>query len=931
MKVDKIVSMTEVFLTEDLYTLAEVEEKLLFIMNNAVLMNQLAITIGSQEWHDVYSFALRKLETRVFLSISPSYKISNPNVRDWLTNDRKEQIEWQYWNRYKEFLSRKKMRTKKEVSAIDDDTNRILSLMADPQSDNDYGHKGLVVGDVQSGKTANYAGLICKAIDAGYRIIIVIAGVLNDLRAQTQERLEHDVIGKSSREDADQSKKYGVGSIPSSIVHPPQIITTREQDFHINKSSDAPLPLDGTTYMLVIKKNASTLRNVIKFFSKRYTESDRRSSPVFILDDEADNASVNSNAPEENPTRINALIKELLGLFPRNSYVGYTATPYANIFIDPYTIQKDNKIEHDLFPSDFIYSLGSSSKYFGATKLFCKPDEEDEEIDNKSAEALVSIDEQGFLDKIKKGKYLGTSIPDSLEEALYAFVLARAIRDVMGQEKEHCSMLIHVSLKTSAHTYLTKAVKERFEELKEAIISNISLPNAHTICPIIGKLKAVWDRRYANTHVTVSWEQVVNRLSSQDTYMYKFKFFKVNSTSKRDKTPILDYTKYKEGLTAIVIGGNSLSRGLTIEGLTTTYFLRPAKQYDTLMQMGRWFGYRPDYEEVCRIYISEELQGHFAAIAMATDELKESISYMDDAKLTPMEFGLRVRNDVSGLTITSRNKMRAAQMHDEWVSFSNSLLETFKVSNNSKIIERNLNAFYNFLEIVVNNFPERVCGIDEVQHDRIWKNVPASLVWDFISSCEEMHCTADPAAELALKATLREYLLKEIKSFDVALVGVGKMYSWTKVSSLPCLSEPLKFPSRNPEHNADAYTHILFNKQHVFSKSSEFGYQKKRDLERLRAKAPNGLSGHHFRSVPGRKPLLLLSFVNLPPHFEAGKKLENYQPHELTKTIPVYGLSFPKSDIERPKWIRWAYNSVAQKIMEQQLQACENDFEEEDE
>ena len=121
-------------------------------------------------------------------------------------------------------------------------------------------------------------------------------------------------------------------------------------------------------------------------------------------------------------------------------------TPYANIFIDPYTIQKDNKIEHDLFPSDFIYSLGSSSKYIGATKLFCKPDEEDEEIDNKSAEALVSIDEQDFLDKIKKGKYLGTSIPDSLEEALYAFVLARAIRDVMGQEKEHCSMLIHVKL-----------------------------------------------------------------------------------------------------------------------------------------------------------------------------------------------------------------------------------------------------------------------------------------------------------------------------------------------------------------------------------------------------------------------------------------------------------------------------------------------------
>ena len=344
MKVDQIVSMTEVFLNEELYTLAEVEDKLRFIMKNVDFMNKLDVAIGSQEWQDLYSYALRKLETRVFLSISPSYKICSPNVRDWLTSERKNQIEWPYWDRYKRYLLQKKKRTKLEVSTIDSDTNRILSLMADPQSDEDYGHKGLVVGDVQSGKTANYAGLICKAIDAGYRIIIVIAGVLNDLRSQTQERLEHDVIGVSSREDADQSKKYGVGSIPSSIVHPPHILTTREQDFHINKSSDAQLPLDGTTYMLVIKKNACTLRNVINFFSKRYTEEDRRKSPVFILDDEADNASVNSNAPDEHPTRINALIKELLGLFPRNSYVGYTATPYANIFIDPYAVQKGNKI-----------------------------------------------------------------------------------------------------------------------------------------------------------------------------------------------------------------------------------------------------------------------------------------------------------------------------------------------------------------------------------------------------------------------------------------------------------------------------------------------------------------------------------------------------------------------------------------------------------
>lgn len=929
MNVDLIVRMAELYFElGKRYSPDEIEEKLSFIMGNQGIMGTL--TVGSKAWRNMYNQALRMLEARVLMYITPSHKICNPNVKDWLTKERLDHIEWNYWGRYKSYLHRKG-RTKLEITTIDDDTNRILSLMADPQADEDYGHKGLVVGDVQSGKTANYAGLICKSIDAGYKIIIVIAGVLEALRAQTQERLEHDVIGVSSREDANQNEPYGVGCIPSNINHPPRIITTRERDFLISKANDAPLPLDGSTYMLVIKKNSCSLRNVINFFSKRYTEEDRRNSPVFILDDEADNASVNSNAPDDNPTKINALIKDLLGLFPRNSYVGYTATPFANIFIDPYSVQKGNKIYHDLFPSDFIYTLGCSSKYIGATKLFCKAEEEDDTQDSKLAEALVSIEEKDFLDNMKKGNYFGTSIPDSLEEALYAFVLARVIRDVMGQEREHCSMLIHVSLRTAAHSYLTKAVKERFEELKEAIISNISLPLAHEVCPIIGKLKTVWDKIYANTHVTVTWEQVMVKLATQDTYMCKFKFFEVNSSRKKDKGAELDYTKHKDGLTAIVIGGNSLSRGLTIEGLTTTYFLRSARQYDTLMQMGRWFGYRPGYEEVCRIYISEELQSHFAAIAMATDELKESISYMDDAKLTPMEFGLRVRNDISGLTITARNKMRAAQMHDEWVSFDNSLLETFEVSNNRDTIKRNLDTFHKFLEIIVKNYPERICEADEVQNDRIWQNVPSQLVWEFISSCEGMSCSADPAVELVLKATLREYLLKEIdSSFDVALVGVAEEQDWTVKENLPCLNEEYKFPSRNPEHNADVHSHIRFNKHHVFSKSAEFGYIKKSWLDQIK-KPEEGLTGSQFRSVPGRKPLLLISFVKLPPTFDQSKKLEKYKPYELTKTVPVYGLSFPKSKTQRAKWTRWAYNAVAQKILDQQLQINENIFEEVDE
>lgn len=929
-KVDIVVDIIEKILPDGTQDVCVVENKLSEFMGNQGMMAMLGISVDSEEWNTIRARALRKLESNMYLTIAPPCKIFNPNVRDWLTADRKKQIEWNYWERYKKHLAKKL--AKAEVAGIDNDTNEILSLMADPTSDEDYGHKGLVVGDVQSGKTANYAGLICKAIDAGYKIIIVIAGVLSDLRAQTQERLDRDVIGVSSKKKADKTKKYGVGAIPSNIGTHPHSLTTYEQDFHIRKSSDAPNPLDGSVYMLVIKKNSKTLSNVISFFSQRYTVDERRNSPVLILDDEADNASVNSNASEEAPTKINELIKKLLGLFPRNSYVGYTATPYANIFIDPYVEQGNNGIEQDLFPSDFIYTLGTSSNYIGATKLFCKPDEEDEEeIDNMSSNAIVTINEDKFLKNIKEEKYNGTSIPESLIDAVYAFVLARVMRDIKGQEKEHCSMLIHISLKKSSHAYLKKAVEEKFDELKNAVISNIALPDPHTTCPVIARLKKVWEDVYENSRVTVTWERIVEQLASNDLYMFRFKFFLVNSDQKKDKQPILDYDSYEDGLTAIVIGGNSLSRGLTIEGLTTTYFLRSAKQYDTLMQMGRWFGYRPDYEEICRIFMPSDLQRHFAAIAMATEELKETIDSMHNSKLTPMDFGLRVRNDISGLSITARNKMRAAAMHDEWVSFGDSLLETFEVSNNNEIIARNLERFYTFIERLSLDFPERKCGEDEMQRDRIWENIPSSLIWNFIDSCEEMYCSADHITSQILKATLHEYMLKDIESFDVALVGVEKQYSWTREEYVPQLKGIYRYPSRNPVQNLPDKDYIIFNKQHVFSKDAEFGYQKKAAIEQLKKKYPKGISGKQLRAIPNRKPLFLISFVRLPHEYISDKKLKDYSIDELTKIIPVFGVSFPKTSSERPKWVKWAYNAVAQQHMEQYWQNGESDIDETEE
>lgn len=305
----------------------------------------------------------------------------------------------------------------------------------------------------------------------------------------------------------------------------------------------------------------------------------------------------------------------------------------------------DEMIGEDLFPRDFIVSLDPPSNYVGASRVF-------------SSEADLSIvrtidDYKDFLPEKHKKDLEVTELPRSCLEAVSAFVLARAIRLLRGQTNSHNSMLINVSRFTKVQSQVKLLVEDDVRTLLRAVINYSKLSESEALSsPHIGRIKAVWDKEYSTTKI--EWKQVQavlkDAISSIET-------IEVNSSA---SAASLDFSRrnYPKGRNVIAVGGLSLSRGLTLEGLTTSYFLRNSIMYDTLMQMGRWFGYRDGYADICRIYMSGETASWYGYISDVMEELREEFRRMQAAGMTPKDFGLAVRSHPDSLVVTARNKMR---------------------------------------------------------------------------------------------------------------------------------------------------------------------------------------------------------------------------------------------------------------------------------
>ena len=618
--------------------------------------------------------AARQIEARLSISMSDASTIQ-AEFEEWLPGRRASLIPY-YYDRYRKHLANRGFGSA-VLGVLDKDTDKIVGLMEDPEKPGRWARRGLVVGHVQSGKTANYTGVICKAADYGYKFIVILTGIQEDLRVQTQERIEEGFTGRSSEATNGRDSAIGVGLY--GLEKQPICLTTRADDFK-STTRDLGVSLQSLSepLVLVMKKNSRTLANLIDWLEIRNRQAGARISsiPMLLIDDEADNASVNVSKHEDSPSAINNRIRKLLDSFDRNVYLGYTATPFANIFIDPDS--KDAMQCEDLFPRDFIISLDAPTNYVGASRIF--PDYGD------LHDTLTTVDDHvDVLPEKHKISHPLTQIPESLKEAVRTFVLARAIRVLRGQGKSHSSMLVNASRFNDVQTKLTGLVSDLMSTIRSVCMGHAGLPEKDALRePEMNRLHESWKNQYEG-RVPETWRDVQAALICAAG---PIEVRKVNSKSP-DK---LDYRRYKnEGLHVIAIGGFALSRGFTLEGLTVSYFLRNSMMYDTLLQMGRWFGYRDGYADVCRIFMTEEAIDWYAHISDAIDELRDEFNRMERAGARPVDFGLKVRAHPESLIVTARNKMRSGQKVNHSVSLAGKLIETTRlrtdpISSNRKVL-----------------------------------------------------------------------------------------------------------------------------------------------------------------------------------------------------------------------------------------------------
>ncbi|MDB2399090.1 Z1 domain-containing protein [Planktomarina sp.] len=663
-----------------------------------------------------------------------------------------------YWERYKKLLLKKNL-PRDVITTTDQVTDEILGRLGNPNLEEQWDRRGLVVGHVQSGKTANYTGVICKAADAGYRLIIVIAGIHNNLRNQTQERIDEGMIGFDTGKQWGSTiggRKFvlGVGEFDSSRRANP--LTTRFHDFskiradgYLTEIGDYIEPA-----VLVVKKNASTLANILQWLKDTSARGDSEmiDQPMLLIDDEADNASINTKYNKKEVTTTNRLIRELLNTFHRSCYVGYTATPFANIFID--SDEEHEMLDEDLFPKDFIIGLDAPSNYFGGRKVFVDglPEFEDPKW-------VRYIDDNEDVFPVKHPQdFVIEVLPESLIKSVRAFVLTATIRSLRGQGHKHCSMLVNASFRNPIQKQLQNRIHEVLQKIQNAVRVNGATGVKGLADPELAALRDVWKAEFSECYS--SWDEIQTALHET---IAAAKVVLVNRQSK-DSLDYNDEVLGQSGKKYIAVGGYALSRGLTLEGLTVTWLLRNTQMYDTLMQMGRWFGYRDNYEDLCRIWMPAEAVDWYAFIANATEELHSELFMMQKAKATPEMFGLAVRTHPASLLVTARNKMGSARRVTMKIGLSNRFIETAKVSIKPKDLEANAIAS----KVLISKLTSHHYQNEDTQWGKLIRGVPVEAIDDFLAGWrnEESSIHTDPRL---VRDYIRARKHNQLKSWDVLI------------------------------------------------------------------------------------------------------------------------------------------------------------------
>lgn len=580
------------------------------------------------------------------------------------------------------------------VPEIDAASTKVVAHFADPGV-RGLKKKGLVLGYVQSGKTANYTAVIAKAADAGYRMFIILSGMHNNLRRQTQARIDRDLGTKE---------------------HAWAALTDEDRDFG-SVLNGASLMAKGVHSIAVVKKNGSRLRR-LRDWLRDIDPDVRARSPILILDDEADQATPNSMAARDEVSRINALLREIWSEVKTGSYVGYTATPFANVFMDP-----DD--ERDLYPSDFILDLPRSADYFGAERIFGRTalDDADEPDDGLDMVRVVPEEQAQVLRPPSRRVDQLTfdpELPDSLCDAVRWFIVATAIRQARGQTEAHNSMLVHTSAYVTPHFRM----RDRLTDLVSRIKGDIAAGSTEDL------RKTYFDEAHRAAHLTAQdtppWSEIEPHLQSVVSNLRVL----VDNGSSEDRLNYdrTDHDGKKLAETVIAVGGSTLSRGLTLEGLTVSFFVRTSNTYDTLLQMGRWFGYRSGYEDLPRIWMPEDLRQDFMFLALVEEEMRRDMRRLEQMNVTPQEFGLRVRAHPGRLAITSRAKMAHAEMVR--VSYAGQRHQTIVLHEGQpEVLRRNLAATAKLLQDCGSLGHT---GVQEPSNTQ-FLGIPASRIIDFLT------------------------------------------------------------------------------------------------------------------------------------------------------------------------------------------------------
>ena len=611
--------------------------------------------------------AVRELETLFIVSQGPSTTLrGEERPTDWYLGERRRP--GPFTSRYLQKLGESGW-APDPLRRLEESTAEVMELMDDPQREGTWDWRGLVVGNVQSGKTAHYAGLINRAADAGYRVIIVLAGMHNVLRRQTQLRLDQDFLGydTSGSNSGGGRRRVGVGRLPGPVLLVDSLTTSElNGDFNRTIAQNSNFAPANRPFVFVLKKNGSVLKNLNRWIARLPEES--RQVPLLVIDDEADQASPDTGEQgvrpdgtfeeDYDPKRINGEIRKLLAAFRRSVYIGYTATPFANILIHDERAAKE--FGDDLFPSTFIVSLSAPDNYFGPLAVFGRDDDDA----SRGLPLVRHLDQtgEGWIPDphgtALRPVYGGQSrVPPSLATAIRNFVVASAARAARGQANEHKTMLVHVSRFQEVHDLVHGQVEEELRDIRNAIAANdpdelVRLEEMWSgdFEPTTGAIRGTV---FGRTVRPVTWAEVAAHLPIE---VDRIQVAVANGRSRNG----IDYEAAEsagKSLSVIVIGGDKLSRGLTLEGLSTSYFLRVSRQYDSLLQMGRWFGYRKGYADLCRLFTTFDMEVWFRHLATVNEDLRAQLTHMRLTLATPKQYGLSIATH-SVMSVTAANKRR---------------------------------------------------------------------------------------------------------------------------------------------------------------------------------------------------------------------------------------------------------------------------------